>query len=69
LNDARHHFVGVPGVQAAQLQHDQKQEEDDRAARVQQVLPLLSEAHVSQRDEVIAIADRRLRIVDQRIGD
>jgi hypothetical protein len=32
-------------MQAAQLQHDEEQEENDGAARVQQVLPLLQEAH------------------------
>jgi hypothetical protein len=39
-------------VQAPQLQHDEEQEEDDRADRVQQVLSLLPEAHGAQRDEV-----------------
>ena len=41
--------AGVPGLQAAQLQHDQEQEEDDRAARVQQVLPLLPQTHGASR--------------------
>jgi hypothetical protein len=47
-------------VQAAELQHDQEQEEDDGAAGVQQVLSLLPEAHRAQRDEIIA--DRKLQI-------
>jgi hypothetical protein len=54
----------VPGLQTAQLQHDQEQEEDDGAAGVQQVLPLLPQAHVSQRDEV----DCRSSIADWRLG-
>ncbi len=41
----RHHFPGVQRVQASQLQHDQEQEKDERAAGVQQVLPLLPQAH------------------------
>jgi hypothetical protein len=49
----RHHFDGLHRVQASQLQHDEEQEEDDRAARDEQVLPVLPEAHVSQRVEVI----------------
>jgi hypothetical protein len=39
-------------VQTPQLQHDQEQEEDDRAPRDEQVLPVLPEAHGAQRDEV-----------------
>jgi hypothetical protein len=39
-------------VQAPQLQHDQEQEADDRAARDEQVLPLLSQAHAAQGNEV-----------------
>ena len=39
MRDERHHHDGVHRVQAAQLQHDEEQEEDDRAARVEQVLP------------------------------
>jgi hypothetical protein len=45
LVNARHHFHGVPGVQAPELQHDEEQEEDDRAFGVEQVLPVLQEAH------------------------
>jgi hypothetical protein len=40
-------------VQAAQLQHDEEQEEDDRAARILEVLPILSEAYGTQRIEVV----------------
>jgi hypothetical protein len=47
-------------LQAPQLQHDEEQEEDDGAAGVQQVLPLLPQAHGSQRDEVISIFDLQL---------
>jgi hypothetical protein len=39
-------------VQATQLQHDQEQEEDNRAAGVQQVLSFLSQAHGAQGNEV-----------------
>jgi hypothetical protein len=39
-------------VQASQLQHDEEQEEDDRAAGVQQVLSLLPEAHGAQGVEI-----------------
>jgi hypothetical protein len=35
-------------VQATQLQHDEEQEEDDGAAGILEVLPLLPEAHVAQ---------------------
>ena len=49
---ARHHFPGVQRVQTSQLQHDQEQEEDQRAADVQQVLPLLPQARDASGDEV-----------------
>jgi hypothetical protein len=49
-------------MQAAQLQHDEEQEEDDGAARDEQVLPVLPEAYGSQGREVIRIADCGLRI-------
>jgi hypothetical protein len=42
-------------VQATQLQHDEEQEEDDRAAGIFEILPLLSKAYVAQREQ-IAIA-------------
>jgi ribosomal protein L20A (L18A) len=42
----------VRRLQAPELQHDEEQEEDDRAAGVQQVLPLLSQTHGAQRDEI-----------------
>ena len=48
----RHHSYGVRRLQAPQLQHDEEQEEDDGAAGVQQVLPLLPQAHGAQGDEV-----------------
>jgi hypothetical protein len=32
-------------VQAAQLHDDEEQKEDDRQAGIQQVLPILSQAH------------------------
>ena len=47
VNHERHHRAGVHRLQAAQLQHDEEQEEDDRAARDEQVLPVLPEAHGS----------------------
>ena len=57
----RHHFPGVQRVQASQLQHDQEQEKDERAAGVQQVLPLLPQAHRASGDEV---AHRELLIAN-----
>jgi hypothetical protein len=39
-------------MQTPQLQHDEEQEEDDRAAGVQQVLSLLPETHGAQGVEV-----------------
>ena len=33
----------MPGMQTAQLQHDEEPEEDDRAHRAEQVLPVLPE--------------------------
>jgi hypothetical protein len=48
-------------MQAAELRHDQEQEEDDRAAGAEQVLPLLSQAHGAQGDQVVqrsAISDQ-----------
>jgi hypothetical protein len=45
-------------VQATQLQHDEEQEEDDRAAGVLEILPLLSQAYVAQRVEIVRSAER-----------
>ncbi len=42
---ADHHFAGVHRLQAAQLQHDQEQAEDDRQVGVQEILPVVSHAH------------------------
>jgi hypothetical protein len=54
-------------VQAAQLQHDQEQEEDDGAAGVLEVLPLLPQAHGASGEQVrLQIADFRL-IADCRL--
>jgi hypothetical protein len=39
-------------VQAAQLQHDEEQEEDDGAAGVFEILPLLSETHSAQGEQM-----------------
>jgi hypothetical protein len=39
-------------VQTPELQHDEEQEEDDRTARDEQVLPLLSEAHWTQGEQI-----------------
>jgi hypothetical protein len=39
-------------VQTPQLQHDEEQEEDDRTARDEQVLPVLSEAHGTQGEQI-----------------
>jgi hypothetical protein len=40
-------------VQAAQLRHDEEQEENDGSARVLEVLPLLSQAHAASGVEVV----------------
>jgi hypothetical protein len=49
-------------VQAAQLQHDEEQEEDDGAARIEQVLPFLPETHGTQRVQVMRMSECGLRI-------
>jgi hypothetical protein len=40
-------------MQAAELHHDQKQEEHSKQIGVQQVLCLLQGAHATQRDQVV----------------
>jgi hypothetical protein len=40
-------------VQTSQLQHHEEQEKDDGAARVLEILPLLSKAHGPQGEQVI----------------
>ena len=45
-------YTGLHGVQTAQLQHDEKQEEQSRQARDEEVLPLLQKAYPSPRDQV-----------------
>ena len=52
LNHAGHHLVGVHRLQAPQLQYDQEQAEDQRAAGVQEVLPLVSLAQSAPGVEV-----------------
>jgi hypothetical protein len=44
-------------MQAAQLHDDEEQEEDDGAAGVREVLPLLSEAYGSSRVQVMLNAE------------
>jgi hypothetical protein len=39
-------------VQAAQLQHNEEQEEDDGTARNEQVLPLLSQTYGAQGKQI-----------------
>jgi hypothetical protein len=52
-------------MQAPQLQHDEEQEEDDRTARDEQVLPVLPEAYVSQREQMkLQSADFRFQMLD-----
>jgi hypothetical protein len=53
----------VRRLQAPELQHDEEQEEDDGAAGIQQVLPLLPEAYGAQRNKVIGEFTNR-RIVE-----
>ena len=45
---------GLHGVQAAQLQQHEEQEEHPGSHRAEEVLPLLQEAYGSSRDEVSA---------------
>jgi hypothetical protein len=49
---ARHRDLGVHRLQAPELQHDEEQEEKHGAAGVQQVLPLLPEAHGAQGEQI-----------------
>jgi hypothetical protein len=51
-------------VQAAQLQYDEEQEEDDRATGVFEILSLLPQAHGSPGVEVMGISHCGLRIED-----
>jgi hypothetical protein len=44
--------LGVHDLQGAHVQHTQEQEKRSRAARAEQVLPALPQAHAAQRDEV-----------------
>jgi hypothetical protein len=55
-------------VQTPELQHDEEQEEDDRAPGAEQVLPVLPEAHGAQGNKV-GIADLGLRIADWEDAD
>jgi len=49
-----HRDARLHRVQAAQLQHDQEQEEDDGTIGVLEVLPLLSKTYAAQGVEVKA---------------
>ena len=51
----RNHYLGVYGVQAAQLHDDQEQAQHARAAGDTQVLPSRAEAHRSQGDTLTGI--------------
>jgi hypothetical protein len=51
-------------VQAAQLQYDEEQEEDDRATGVFEILSLLPQAHGSSGVEVMGISHCGLRIAE-----
>ena len=62
---ARHHYVGVHGVQAAKLHDDQEQEEDDRPAPTEPVLSLLPQAHAAPGVE---IGDGRCGVEGQEAG-
>src|SRR3954471_14069872 len=63
IEHERHHRPGVHRVQTPELQHDEEQEEDERTARAEQVLPLLPEAHRSKRDEVSEALSHQLSAV------
>src|SRR5688572_30749732 len=52
-------------MQTPQLQHDQKQKEDDRTDRAEQVLPVLPQTYATQRTEIAfgtALDSRRFRL-------
>ena len=51
INASQNHSR-LHGVQATQLQHDEEQEERSGQTGNEQVLPVLPQAHGSQRDEV-----------------
>src|SRR5262249_43165828 len=55
----------LSGVQAAQLQHDEEQEEDDGTAGILEVLPLLPEAHGTQGEQVRQLLSCQHRPVAQ----
>jgi hypothetical protein len=52
VSDAGNRDAGVHRVQAPQLQHDEEPEEEFGSSGVQQVLPVLSQAHRTQGIEV-----------------
>ena len=47
-------------VQAAQLQHNEKQEKFPRQTRDEQVLQILQKAYSSQRNQVIAFVNKSI---------
>jgi hypothetical protein len=50
-------------VQRAQLFVDEKPQDDDRAAGIQEILPSLPQAHPAQRSEVDLVIEQRGRSV------
>ena len=51
---AHENYTGMHGVQAAQLQHDEGQEDASGQNGDEEVLQILPDAHAAQRDEVRA---------------
>jgi hypothetical protein len=55
-------------MQAAQLRDDEEQEEDDRAAGVLEILPVLSEAHRPQGRQIGRNAECRMQNAENSFG-
>jgi hypothetical protein len=49
---AGNHYLGLPGLQTAELQHDEEPPEELRAFGVQQVLPVVPETYGTQGEQV-----------------
>src|SRR5262249_47451903 len=55
---ARHHLARMHHVSASELLHDQEQADASRPHGVEEVLPVVPQAHTAQGDEVVAAARR-----------
>src|SRR5690606_978901 len=59
---ARDRDPGVHRLQAPELQYDEEPPEDLRAARVQQVLPVLPQAHGTQGEQVTEVRSGKYEV-------